>query len=243
MFGDIPDADIAVVVGDLSDHVDDNLEWCARNVRPHMHVVYVPGNHDLYQRCINGCTDDIRKRAADLDVVYLDHDTAVIEGVRFTGGLLWSNYELWASDDEDERALQVEQRLAAAVSKSDYERIYSDKSAGRRMTPWESRARHMETIDYIRGVLDTPFHGETVVLTHFPPHPGSLQDAYAGDPEQPRYLSDHSSLIESRQPAAWLHGHTHQAVNYRVGRTILANNPRGYSHESTGFEWNLVHTI
>lgn len=242
-FGEIPEADLAVVVGDVSDHVDENLEWCARNILPYMPTVYVPGNHDLYQRCINGCTDDIRANAARLGLVYLDRDTAVVNGIRLTGGLLWSNYELWTSDVEDERQRQIEERLAASVRKSDYERIYSDKSTGRYMTPWESRARHIETIDYISDVLDTPFDGETVVVTHFPPHPGSMQKEYMGDCEQPRYLSDHSSLIEGRQPAAWLHGHTHQAVSYRVGRTLVANNPRGYEHESTGFDWQLVHTI
>jgi hypothetical protein len=74
-------------------------------------------------------------------------------------------------------------------------------------------------------------------------HVGSLQPQYIGDHDQPRYLSDHCSLIEETQPDFWLHGHTHHAVSYRVGRTVVSNNPRGYPHEKTGFDWALVHQV
>jgi Icc-related predicted phosphoesterase len=243
LLGEVPPADVAVVLGDISDHVEANIEWCAANVLPHMPVVYVPGNHDLYMRCINGCTDDLRRFAADRGVVYLEMDSVVIEGVRFAGGLLWSDLELWAPSDPAERAAALESRIESFKEKSDYVRIYSDKASARFMTPRESRQRHFETVSYLEDLLATPYAGKTVVLTHFPPHTGSLQPEYFGDPQQPRYLSDKSALIEATQPAMWLHGHTHMAVKYNVGRTLIANNPRGYSHETTGFRWDLVHDL
>jgi Icc-related predicted phosphoesterase len=243
MLGETPEADVAVVLGDISDHVEANIDWCAENILPHMPVIYVPGNHDLYQRCINQCTDELRRHAAMKGVCYLDMDTVALEGVRFVGGLLWSDLELWAPSDPVERDEEVERRIEAFKEKSDFVRIYSDKAGGRFMTPRDSRQRHLETIDYIGRTIRQPFHGETVVLTHFPVHLGSLQPAFVGDPQQPRYLSDKAAFIEETQPAMWLHGHTHQAVSYRVGRTFIANNPRGYRHESTGFRWDLVHDL
>ncbi|NTF17940.1 phosphatase [Agrobacterium rubi] len=243
LLGDIPVADVAVIAGDVSDDVEANIVWCVDHVLPRMPVIYVPGNHDLYRRCINGCTADLRRFASDRGVTYLDIDTAVIAGVRFTGGLLWSDLELWAPEDPIARADEIERRIVAFAEKSDYVRIYADKAAGRFMTPRDTRERHLETVRYLEEVLSTPFDGETVVVTHFPPHPGSLQPEYMGDEQQPRYISDRSALIEVAQPAMWLHGHTHMAVNYRVGRTIVANNPRGYGHEKTGFRWDLVHDL
>lgn len=242
-FGPVPDADVAVVVGDLSDFVEDNIDWCERVIRPSMPVVYVPGNHDMYGKCIWSDVSGLRDYAARRGVTFLENECVVLEGVRFVGGLLWSNYELWTADRPDERASLVEQRLEASREKSDYKRIFADGAGGRLMTPWDSRRRHQETIAYIRQELAKPFAGETVVATHFPVHPGSLQPQYVGDPDQPRYLSDHSALIEQAQPALWLHGHTHHAVSYRVGRTLVSNNPRGYPHEKTGFDWALVHRL
>lgn len=243
VYGPVPDADVAVIVGDLSDDVEANIRWCARVVRPRMPVVYVPGNHDMYGRCINGDLDQLKTLAQSDGVVFLENETAVIEGVRFTGGLLWSNFELWASGSDEELEAVVEARLAASGEKSDYKRIFANKSAGRLMTPWDSKRRHQETIAFIRDELARTFDGPTVVATHFPAHVGSLQPQYMGDPDQPRYLSDHAVLIEETQPDLWLHGHTHHAVRYRVGRTLVSNNPRGYAHETPGFEWGLVHEL
>jgi len=243
LLGEIPEADVAVVVGDISDHVEANIDWCASRILPRMPVVYVPGNHDLYMRCINGCTEHLRRYAGERGVIYLDMDTAIVEGVRFTGGLFWSDLELWAPEDPAERAMELETRFETFKDKSDYVRIYSDKENGRFLTPRESRQRHLETAAYIENVFEQPFDGATVVVTHFPPHLGSLQPEYFGDPQQPRYISDRASLVEKTQPAFWLHGHTHLAVSYRVGRTVVSNNPRGYRHESTGFRWDLVHDV
>lgn len=243
LLGDIPAADVAVIVGDISDDVEANIDWCAANVAPLMPVVYVPGNHDLYRRCINGCTEELRRYAGDRGVAYLDMDTVVIGGVRFVGALLWADLELWAPEDPVEREEEIERRIVAFGDKSDYVRIYADKTAGRFMTPRDSRRRHLETVAYLENVLNAPFDGDTVVVTHFPPHLGSLQPEYLGDAQQPRYISDRSALIEMTQPAMWLHGHTHMAVSYKVGRTFVANNPRGYEHETTGFRWELVHDL
>lgn len=239
----VPEADVAVIVGDLSDDVEANIEWCASQVAPAMPVVYVPGNHDLYRRCINGCTDHLRRQAHDAGVTYLDMDEAVIGGVRFVGALLWSDLELWAPEDPVARLEELELRYAAFADKSDYVRIFVDKAAGRMMTPADSRAKHLETVAYLEKTLSEPFDGDTVVATHFPLHIGSAQPEYLRDPQQPRYISDRGDLIEKTQPALWLHGHTHMAISYRVGRTLVANNPRGYVHETTGFRWDLVHEI
>lgn len=137
-FGDLPDADVAVVVGDLSDFVEDNIDWCSRVVRPKMPVVYVPGNHDMYGKCIYSDIDDLRAFAAGRGVIFLEKDVVVVGGARFVGGLLWSNYELWAAGDDEERETLVESRLVAAQEKPDYKRIYADRPAGRLMSPWDS---------------------------------------------------------------------------------------------------------
>ena len=45
-----------------------------------------------------------------------------------------------------------------------------------------------------------------------------------------------SGLIEERQPALWVHGHTHDSCDYRVGNTRVICNPRGYENENGAFD-------
>ena len=46
------------------------------------------------------------------------------------------------------------------------------------------------------------------------------------------------------QPALWMHGHTYDSFDYRVGKTRVVCNPRGYSkdgvNENPLFNLNLV---
>ena len=43
--------------------------------------------------------------------------------------------------------------------------------------------------------------------------------------------------------ALWIHGHTHTAFDYDVRGTRVVCNPRGYPHETTGFDPALVVTV
>ena len=92
VFGEIPKADVAVVLGDLSSHMDANLKWCAKVVRPHMPVVYVPGNHDFHWRGIIQASAEGRGLARKLGIHYLDGDVEIVAGARFVGGTFWSDY-------------------------------------------------------------------------------------------------------------------------------------------------------
>ena len=38
----------------------------------------------------------------------------------------------------------------------------------------------------------------------------------------------------------WIHGHSHQAVDYEIANTRVLSNPRGYPDEHTGFDAALV---
>lgn len=60
------------------------------------------------------------------------------------------------------------------------------------------------------------------------PHPGSVAARFARDSLTPAFVSHLSDLIERRQPALWVHGHTHDCFDYRVGATRIVCNPKGY---------------
>lgn len=71
-----------------------------------------------------------------------------------------------------------------------------------------------------------------VVLTHYLPARGSVAPRWQGSPLNPFFLCDLELLIVEKKPALWIHGHTHDSCDYRVGETRVVCNPFGYiGHE------------
>lgn len=241
--GDVPNADVAIVLGDVSDNVFSSLTWCETNIRPHMPVIYVPGNHDFYWNDLLPTSGRARQFARKRGIHYLDGDTVVLGGVRFTGATFWSDFELDAKVDTKTCPTLLAKEMEVAGKRSDFRRIFGDKSNGRHLVPADTRALHLENKKYFQRVLDRSFDGPTVVLTHFAVHQNSCDPRYRGLPGAASYLSDQSDLIARFEPDLWLHGHVHTASEYNLGKTKVACNPRGYSHESSGFKWDYVHEV
>jgi len=55
------------------------------------------------------------------------------------------------------------------------------------------------------------------------------------------YASDLEAFVESCGAALWIHGHIHRRNQYRIGRTRVVCNPRGYPDQTaSGFDPRLV---
>ncbi|MGG3815778.1 metallophosphoesterase, partial [Methylorubrum rhodesianum] len=102
---EIPDADVAVVAGDVREGLVESVTWLAHVIRPHMPVVCVAGNHEFYRRTFVEELARGRAVAANLGVHLLEDDTVVIGGVPFSGCTLWTDYDL---DGPDLRAASME---------------------------------------------------------------------------------------------------------------------------------------
>lgn len=243
VFGDIPNADVAVVLGDLSSDMKANLHWCARVVRPHMPVIYVPGNHDFHFRGIIQASAEGRHLARKLGMHFLDGDTAVVEGVRFVGGTFWSDYTINVHGDGLAGEDNIQRNMANALGKADYKRIMNCEAKRELLRPWHTAAIHERTKGFISRTLSKRFDGPTAVLTHYGPLADVSQPGFEDSVAHPSYTSDQLGIMERHQPDMWLFGHVHHFFERMVGRTKVACNPRGYGHETTGFRWDYVHSI
>lgn len=67
-----------------------------------------------------------------------------------------------------------------------------------------------------------------VVMSHFLPSYRSVHLKYAQEISNCYFVHDVEALIEERRPAAWLHGHTHESMDYTLGSTRVVCNPYGY---------------
>ena len=103
-----------------------------------------------------------------------------------------------------------------------------------------ARPLHRASRTWLTGVLETPFDGPTVVVTHHAPAWASVAERYRTDRVTAAYASDLSALILATQPALWVHGHIHTPSDYRMGATRVICNPHGYGRENPDFDPALV---
>jgi len=55
------------------------------------------------------------------------------------------------------------------------------------------------------------------------------------------FASNMEDLIFETGPDLWVHGHIHDSSDYRIGKTRVICNPRGYAHEpNPDFDADLV---
>jgi Icc-related predicted phosphoesterase len=232
----IPEADVAIVAGDVCEGVVDAVTWLSAHIRPHMKVVFVPGNHEYYGYVHNEALLRGKEAAAKADIRLLDGNAIVIGDVRFTGATLWTDYGLFGE------AFRWAVMQTARTKMNDHRFIHWSKQPWQRFRPQEALALHHKSLLPIESNLVQRHEGPTVVVSHHAPHSTSVRERFGSDLLAGAYASDLSELIARTGPDLWVHGHTHVAVDYRVAGTRILSNPRGYQHERarTGFHALLV---
>ncbi len=226
------DADVVILAGDIGVGFD-GIEWAARRF-PDVPVIYVLGNHEYYGHDI-GLADEL-KAAAPPNVRILANDVLDLDGVRFLGCTLWTDFELYGEGEA------WSSRQFARRSILDFTSI---RSGNRRFTPEDSVDLHETSKTWLVGELKRKIEGPTVVVTHHLPASTSVAKRYANDPLNPAFASELEDVIEKYRPALWIHGHTHVPCDYELFHTRVVCNPRGYPSESSGdkFAADLVMQI
>lgn len=219
------DADVIVLAGDIGVGMA-GLAWIeAQNMsKP---VIYIPGNHEFYHHDI--CLiNEIKAHAPD-NVHVLNDDAIVINGVRFLGSTLWTDFLLFGEVD---KYFSVQ---CARKSMTDFEiiRFYE-----RRFTPEDSIEMHEKSRDWLGCMLSERFDGKTVVVTHHAPSSRSVSPRFAKDLLSPAFASNLEGLMDGSRAALWVHGHTHDVFDYEVFGTRVICNPRGYATYQESIEFN-----
>jgi predicted phosphodiesterase len=212
---------VVVLAGDIANGTA-GIEWAKRTFRSP--VLYLAGNHEYYDGEFGEVRRAMRDAASRSDVEILDCSEFILEGVRFLGCTLWSDYSLVAAA-ERRAAIESARRL-----NPDYLLI---RHGGRTFAPEDAIELCAQHRDWLRSRLEAPFSGKTVVVTHFAPHPRSIAPAFAGHPANPGFVLDLETMMG--RAALWIHGHTHTAFDYAVNGTRVVCNPRGYPGERTDF--------
>jgi predicted phosphodiesterase len=212
------DADVVVLAGDI--HIGARgLEW-AREQFPSLPIIYVSGNHEFYGGQMQQVSAALRAAAQSLDINVLDTGELVLDGTRFLGTTLWTDFALYGTGA---RLLRSMNDARAAIS--DFRMIRHGPAELFR--PEIAREMHLAQVKWLEGKLAEPFDGPTVVVTHFVPHRRSIHPKYEGDEFNPAFASDLAHLV-APPVTLWIHGHTHESFDYAVNGTRVVCNPRGY---------------
>lgn len=222
--------DVVVLAGDI--HRGGKVFDVAAQFRHHFHspVIVVAGNHEYYGKNYIEQLAEFRRDATKLrNIFFLENDRVIIEGIRFLGCTLWSDFALYG-DDCIEKS-----KAAAKHAVNDFHVIrYGD----RRFTPDDAATLHHESRAWLEQQLAQPFDGKTIVVTHFLPHRAGIHPRHAstgGDYLTPYFTVDCAALMQQHSISAWMYGHTHSSVDAIVDNgTRLVSNQRGYPNEHTG---------
>jgi predicted phosphodiesterase len=212
------DADVVVLAGDIHVGVR-GLEW-ARQQFPTLPVIYVVGNHEFYGGQLQQVSAALRETADRLDINMLDAGELLIEGTRFLGATLWTDFALYGVGPRLQQSMSD-----ARQAITDFRVIRFGASES--FSPELAREMHLAQVKWLEGKLIEEFDGPTVVVTHFLPHRRSIHPKYEGDPFNPAFASDLARLV-GPPVSLWIHGHTHESLDYLVNGTRVVCNPRGY---------------
>jgi predicted phosphodiesterase len=207
------DTDVVVLAGDIvtAKKARQHKEFFNR-VKEYPAVVYVMGNHEHYGSSFKD-TKTALEDATGIEI--LEKGTRSIQGKLFSGGTMWtplSNY-----DDQ----VSVQQGMHDFTAIKDFN-----------TNIWSSE--YYSTLKVLRG--------SDVIVTHHLPNYLSIPERFKGHklnagfvaPKALEYVKQPWNYQEHEEmPGAklWLHGHTHDAVDYIEHQCRVVAYPVGYPGE------------
>ncbi|MDO5768314.1 MAG: metallophosphoesterase [Psychrobacter sp.] len=243
--GEIPktDADIIFVAGDTANS-DQGMRWLQTQAKQlDTPILTIAGNHEYFGEDVLTFDEQLAKwnnfdEAAVKGLKVLQCQYFDIEDVRILGCTLWTDYQFEATPDTLPQALRFMR---------DYQQI---KAGDELFSPQLSVQIHARHRQWLKQALkeSAKLGKKTVVMTHHSISGLSVSSKYANLPSNAAFVTDLSAWMnESWAPMLWVHGHTHEAFDYQLGRTRVVVNPRAYPGEISStdliFAWDKVVTL
>lgn len=220
--GRVEYGDVLVLAGDIT--IKNRVRWIELIAMNFKHVIYVFGNHEYYRGNLDSIERKTREALSHLDNVHvLQNESVTLDEVTFHGSTLWTDF-----NKGDPLA------YFAAEALNDFKLIRCDKGA----TKWYPQRCHREHNISRLFLMDSIKPGD-VVITHHSPSLLSIHPKYEMDKVSFSYSSDLSELILDTEPSLWFHGHTHETFDYKIGKTRILCNPRGYTPEELNPKFDI----
>lgn len=211
-----------ILAGDIAEGMK-GLEYAQQIAEEHQKpVIYVPGNHEYYWHNYIELQTEMRRYAKQIEnVIFLDNDVFELEGIRFIGTTLWTDYEL---DGRYPRS-----RVMDIVGRCLNDHRLISYGLDGKFTTEHALALHREARAFLERELNKPYRGKTVVITHHAPSLKCAHPHFAVDEVAGAFISNMDDLVKMAD--LWIYGHTHANLDIHVGKCRLVSNQLGYSSE------------
>lgn len=187
-------------------------------------IVFAPDGIEGFEEAWNRGVDIEGSTVCSMDDI-IDPGMVRIAGVRFIGATLRTDLLLEGKADEIGAHMRVSREISDFRGAIQYQ--------GRDFATGESVERHRADRRFVEQELKEAERAgdRVVVITHHAPSPRSIRPWFEGDPFNCAFAPDLDPAIDRFQPAIWIHGHLHDPVDERLGRTQVVANPAGYAYE------------
>lgn len=175
------------------------------------HVVYVPGNHEYYFRTIPEAHAQINSALSGFANVHILNESSVeFDGVRFVGATLWTKIV-------DPTKLVADFARIHDISIDSYNEL------------------HRLHRQFFARELSADTTSKTVAVSHHLPSWNCLRAAGAYNQ---CFASESDDLVKNC--CLWVHGHSHDPSDERVGDVRVVSNPVGYPGERVSPDLGFV---
>ena len=239
----VQNADVLVLAGDIAGTPRELAAFIEKLSFPGP-ILYVLGNHEYYHTTWDQGEDLYRYALKNLPNVHLlENDSITISGRRFLGCGLWTDFFEGAHGPASEGKSFDGAWGKAGPGIADFKYIFWSKSGTPRSPntslKWEDvRDRYEESLKWLKGELNKPFDGKTIIVTHHAPSTLSNEPTFLDSPVTGAFCNRLDNWISGLEhpPEMWIHGHCHNSSDYLIGKTRILCNPYGYPFDPNS-EW------
>ncbi len=230
---DFRNADVVVLAGDVNLGTR-GITWIKEQI-PDKPVIYVLGNHEYYKGSYPKTLHQVIEAARGSNVFVLENDSVALEGIRFHGATLWTDFSLL--DNPQYYGMICQDKM------NDYKKIRRDPSYSKLRTI-DTFNMHQASKAWLERSLADAGTTRNIVVTHHAPSMRSVPESYRNDPLSAAYASDLEALIHFYKPLYWIHGHIHTPARYTLAQTEVICNPHGYIDDQyNGYDRELIITV
>ncbi|QIL82646.1 metallophosphoesterase [Diaphorobacter sp. HDW4A] len=201
-------------------------------------VIFVPGNHEYDGLDFDDAHERLKRSCERLGLIWLERKSLEMNGVRFVGTTLWSDFDALAQDDvKSHPARYLQKREKAFRAANFYLRKTGGTRGGEPYLAEQVREQSLVCQEWLTHALMTPSEADrTVVITHFAPSLLSADPRYGLVPGTAGFCNALDYLLPYAD--LWIHGHLHAPSDYIVtgpradgssGKCRVLANPLGYA--------------
>lgn len=197
-------------------------------------VIFVPGNHDFYNRLgYYKEIDKIKNKLNTYRFVILYDSIFSFNNYNFIGTTLWTNMQYGGNIKAN--------KSIAAYTMNDYYKILKDDRTKLLVDDTINMNKH--SFNIINQSNDE-FYDNIIVITHHAPSPRSIPAKYMNCDTNAAYVNEYDDFIRKNdyKIKLWIHGHIHAYNDYQIGNTRIFSNPLGYGFddERKNFEFKII---